>query len=387
MCMHQEMYVKALVLYLLTRITCFGSHIILPIEGNVYPLGHYTVSIDIGNSENYYVLDVDTGSDLTWVSSSGDNPYISNGKNMISCNNSACTSLGDLRMNGEICDTSDLPCEYKVEYGDGTSYTGSLVRDSFHLMVTNISYSTTMVAPNLTFGCGDSKNEEHSFHQPITDGVLGLGKGESGILKQMYNMSLIRNVVSYCLFRRGGGFLFFGELTDLNGITWKRLSSKEEHYSLGKANILLRGETTDIKNLSIIFDSGSTYTYFESEAYEALLDLVNKTIDERLIVADDDNTLPVCWKDVVGPIITFANVTNYFLPVALNFTDDANHVRFEIPPESYLIISDKHNVCLGILNGGEIGLEDVNLIGDISMQDKLVIYDNENDRVGWGDNC
>ncbi|KAJ0526353.1 putative aspartic peptidase domain superfamily, Peptidase family A1 domain-containing protein [Helianthus annuus] len=42
------------------------------------------------------------------------------------------------------------------------------------------------------------------------------------------------------------------------------------------------------------------------------------------------------------------------------------------------------NVCLGILNGTEAGLgDDLNLIGDISFQDKLIIYDNVNKQIGW----
>jgi hypothetical protein len=43
----------------------------------------------------------------------------------------------------------------------------------------------------------------------------------------------------------------------------------------------------------------------------------------------------------------------------------------------------KGNVCLGILNGTEIGLQNLNLIGDISMQDQMIIYDNEKQSIGW----
>ncbi|KAF2595104.1 hypothetical protein F2Q70_00045598 [Brassica cretica] len=48
-----------------------------------------------------------------------------------------------------------------------------------------------------------------------------------------------------------------------------------------------------------------------------------------------------------------------------------------------LFIQEKGNVCLGILNGTEIGLEDYNIIGDISFQGIMVIYDNEKQRIGW----
>jgi len=79
------------------------------------------------------------------------------------------------------------------------------------------------------------------------------------------------------------------------------------------------------------------------------------------------------------------------------------------------------NVCLGILNGSEIGLEELNLIGgrdfvilspsllfwfpiwimdiyyitcitnllfivyaDISMQDKVMVFENDKNLIGWG---
>ncbi|KAL3638834.1 hypothetical protein CASFOL_016741 [Castilleja foliolosa] len=388
------MYVKALVLYLLTWITsayqqdpdegtsATGSSTYFPIKGNVYPIGTtYIVTIDIGSTEKSYILDVDTGSDVTWIQNSSiyDNPYVPKLENIVSCDDPACISL-----QGVLERNCDIICDYKVDYGDGSSFTGSLVRDSFHLTMRIGSW----LAPNLTFGCGISiKDGYDTIHHSTTDGVLGLGKGKSGILNQLRNKGVInRNVVGHCLYRRGGGYLILGEF-DFGPMSWKQISSNEEHYSLGKANILLGNETTDIKNLSIIFDSGSSYTYLESRAYEALFDLVNKTINGSLIVADDDKILSICWKDVVGPIQTFADVINYFLPVALNFTDEVNNVQFEIPPESYLIISDKQNVCLGMLNGTEAGLEDVNLIGGISMQDKFVVYDNENNRVGWSNEC
>ena len=47
------------------------------------------------------------------------------------------------------------------------------------------------------------------------------------------------------------------------------------------------------------------------------------------------------------------------------------------------MLQSKGNVCLGILNGTEIGLQYMNLIGDISMQDQMIIYDNEKQSIGW----
>ncbi|GFP89827.1 aspartic proteinase asp1, partial [Phtheirospermum japonicum] len=268
---------------------------------------------------------------------------------------------------------SSYACEYEVNYADGGSSSGILVKDWVHLLLRNGDW----VSPWIAFGCGYPQNDEHSIHQPINDGVLGLGKGAPGILKQLSHIGVVRNVVGHCLSTQGGGYLFFGDIP-LPGIVWKQILSDAEHYFLGSADILLNGQATDSRDLGIIFDSGSTYTYLNSKDYGALLDLVNKTASAALGAADD-NTLPVCWG---GPFRSVDEAASHFLPLAFNFTH-ANNVQFQMDPKSYLIISENGNVCLGILNGTEVGLEDMNLIGDISMHDKLVIYDNEKGMVGW----
>nr|KAJ0222184.1 hypothetical protein LSAT_V11C200085250 [Lactuca sativa] len=45
-------------------------------------------------------------------------------------------------------------------------------------------------------------------------------------------------------------------------------------YKLGTAELFLGGKTTRMKGLPIVFDSGSTYTYFSGEAYKALYSMI-----------------------------------------------------------------------------------------------------------------
>lgn len=47
-----------------------------------------------------------------------------------------------------------------------------------------------------------------------------------------------------------------------------------KHYSLGSAELHFDGQATGIKGLPVVFDSGSTYTYFNSKAYKGLLSMV-----------------------------------------------------------------------------------------------------------------
>ena len=161
------------------------------------------------------------------------------------------------------------------------------------------------------------------------------------------------------------------------------------HYSSGYAELILGGKTTVFKNLLVTFDSGSSYTYLNSLAYQALVHLVRKELSEKPVrEALDDQTLPLCWRGK-RPFKSVRDVRKFFKPLALSFAGGGRtKTQYDIPLESYLIISLKGNVCLGILNGTEAGLQDFNLIGDISMQDKMVVYDNEKNQIGWAPtNC
>ncbi|EYU31771.1 hypothetical protein ABFS82_03G097200 [Erythranthe guttata] len=404
------MYLKALVLYLLTWIAgaayhpqtiinklhpksaakTLGSSVIFPVSGNVYPKGYYHVSISIGEPPKPYFFDIDTGSDLTWLQcdapctkcTPAPHSLYKPKQNLITCQDPICASLHE--PGNHDCRSPHDQCDYQVDYADNGSSLGVMVKDSFPLKFTN----GTTVAPQLAFGCGYSQEVQDLTHLPYTDGVLGLGTGKSSILAQLRNKGLTRNVIGHCLSGQGGGFLFFGDdfLPD-SGIVWKSISSQSKHYSLGPADLQFGGQATNIKGLPIVFDSGSTYTYFTSKAYNALVSLIKGDLNgKQLKEAVEDKSLPVCWKGA-KPFKSIRDATTYFKPLALSFTN-AKNVQFQIRPEYYLVVTGQGNVCLGILNGGDVGLEDINVIGDISMQDKLVIYDNEKQQVGWAPaNC
>ncbi|XP_020965340.1 aspartyl protease APCB1 isoform X3 [Arachis ipaensis] len=302
--------------------TSDASSAVFQVEGNVYPLGHYTVSLSIGNPPKLYDFDIDSGSDLTWVQCDApcqgctkppDQLYKPK-NNLVQCGEELCAGI---HLSNEYqCAAPSDQCDYEVEYADQGSSLGVLVRDQITLLYTNGS----VVRPRIGFGCGYHQKYFGLNSPPSTAGVLGLGRGIVSFLSQLHALGLIRDVVGHCLSVKGGGFLFFGDdLIPSSGVVWIPMfpSSLEKHYSAGPAKLLFDGKLTSIKDLELIFDSGSSYTYLNSEAYQAIVDL-------------------------------------------------------------------KHgNVCLGILDGTEVGLEKLNIIGDISLQDKIVIYDNENKKIGW----
>ncbi|PIN15487.1 Aspartyl protease [Handroanthus impetiginosus] len=367
-----------------SRINRFGSSIIFPLYGNVYPDGFYFVQVYVGYPPKPYFLDPDTGSDLTWLQcdapcvrcTAGFHPLYRPSNDLVVCRDPLCASLhtGDY-----TCDNPEQ-CDYEVEYADGGSSLGVLVNDFFTVNLT----SGARMSPRLTIGCGYDQLSGPSDH-PL-EGVLGLGRGKSSIVAQLSEQGVVKNVVGHCLSGQGGGFLFFGdEIYDSSRIMWTRMSHDyTKHYSAGLAELRFGGKSTGFKDLNVIFDSGSSYTYFSSQVYHGLLSLIKKELSRTpLKEARDDNTLPFCWKGK-KPFKTTRDVRQYFKTLAFSFSRGwRSKSQFEISAEGYLIISSKGNACLGILNGTDVGLNNFNMIGDISMQDKLMVYDNEGERIGW----
>ncbi|XP_052310278.1 aspartic proteinase Asp1 isoform X5 [Populus trichocarpa] len=365
------------------------SSIVLPLHGNVYPTGFYNVTLNIGQPSKPYFLDVDTGSDLTWLQcdvpraqcTEAPHPYYKPSNNLVAWNDPICQSLhtgGDQR-----CENPGQ-CDYEVEYADGGSSLGVLVKDAFNLNFTSEKHQS----PLLALGCGYDQLPGGTYH-PI-DGVLGLGRGKPSIVSQLSSLGLLRNVIGHCLSGRGGGFLFFGDdLYDSSSVAWTPMSPNAKHYSPGFAELTFDGKTTGFINLIVAFDSGASYTYLNSQAYQGLISLIKRELSTKpLREALDDQTLPICWKGR-KPFKSVHDVNKYFKTFALSFANDGkSKTQLEFPPEAYLIVSSKGNACLGVLNGTEVGLNDLNVIGDISMQDRVVIYDNEKQLIGWAPrNC
>lgn len=96
-------------------------------------------------------------------------------------------------------------------------------------------------------------------------------------MSQLREQGLTQNVMGHCLSRKGGGFLFFGgDLVPHSGVTWTSMSRRAAgHYSPGPADLFFGGRLVG-KSFQVILDSGSSYTYFSSQPYEALLRMVRQ---------------------------------------------------------------------------------------------------------------
>jgi hypothetical protein len=202
------------------------SSAVFPLYGDVYPHGLYYVAMSIGNPPRPYFLDVDTGSDLTWLQC--DAPCVSCSKvphplyrptknKLVPCVDQMCAALHGGLTGRHKCDSPKQQCDYEIKYADQGSSLGVLVTDSFALRLANSS----IVRPGLAFGCGYDQQVGSSTEVSATDGVLGLGSGSVSLLSQLKQHGITKNVVGHCLSTRGGGFLFFGDdIVPYSRATW-----------------------------------------------------------------------------------------------------------------------------------------------------------------------
>ncbi|RRT67120.1 hypothetical protein B296_00003824 [Ensete ventricosum] len=124
----------------------------------------YFAEIGIGSPSKKYYVQVDTGSDILWVNcisckrcpQKSDlgveltlyDPRESVSGSLVSCNENFCVSTyGDI----PGC-VANLPCEYRVVYGDGSSTAGFFVTDFVQYNQVSSDHQTKPVNASVTFG-------------------------------------------------------------------------------------------------------------------------------------------------------------------------------------------------------------------------------------------
>ncbi|KAL6600368.1 hypothetical protein ACP70R_045168 [Stipagrostis hirtigluma subsp. patula] len=377
-----------ILLFLLVPTSSSPRSLVFKLQGNAQSHGSLYVTMKIGDPPRDFHLDVDTGSIVTWLQ----------------CVKPDCRNcwtwpqphhLYKLRMEKRVHSTdplcqgllghpghhNDPECGYRISYAYGSTE-GLLVRDTLSLPINRNPYQT------IAFGCGYNQNGQGS---PV-DGILGLGRGSAvGLISQLkkkkYNLpGCFQPLYQH---QRSGISLSWGLRATFKGRNLgPHGSEKEGHYSPAILAELHFGGVRIIRNpMKVVFDSGSTYTFFDMEPYQATENWVKANLDRSLTEVKEP-PLKLCWK---GPHLfrTVDEVKKLFKTLSLVFANGNATPTFEIPPENYLIISKSGHVCLAILPGSEhTPLGETNLIGAVTMQDRVMIYDNEQAQLGWiHDSC
>ncbi|XP_019451792.1 PREDICTED: aspartic proteinase-like protein 2 [Lupinus angustifolius] len=193
----------------------------------------YYTTIYLGSPPREFHVQIDTGSDTSWVtcvSCTGCpqtsnleiklnyfDPVSSSTYSIIPCSHHKC----------EMCSTNNR-CSFNNRYGDGGGASGYIVSDIMY--VSNISMGP--MAPNfsvsLVFGCSNLRTGRLALNDRALDGILGFGKQDTSLISQLYSQGKAPRVFSHCLKGdiSGGGILVLGEVVEPN-MTYSPLISKQ----------------------------------------------------------------------------------------------------------------------------------------------------------------
>ncbi|KAI7751509.1 hypothetical protein M8C21_022421 [Ambrosia artemisiifolia] len=189
--------------------------------------GLYFTKVKLGSPPKEFNVQIDTGSDILWVtcSSCTDCPQSSgfgidlnffdvgssSTASTVSCSESVCSSI--VQTSDASCSEGNQ-CGYKFKYGDGSGTSGHYVTDLF--------YFDTIVGPSMvanssayiTFGCSTYQTGSLTKPDKAIDGIFGFGQHGLSVVSQLSSHGITPKVFSHCLKGdgTGGGKLVLGEI-------------------------------------------------------------------------------------------------------------------------------------------------------------------------------
>ncbi|XP_073007789.1 aspartic proteinase 36-like [Typha latifolia] len=372
----------------------------LPLGGLGLPTatGLYFAQIGIGTPSKSYYVQVDTGSDILWVNciscsrcpTKSDlgveltlyDPKASQSGSLVFCEESFCTSA----YGGAIPECSpNVPCQYSVTYGDGSSTVGYFVTDYLQYDQVTGNHETKQVNASLTFGCGAQQTGDLGSSSEALDGILGFGQSNSSMISQLASSGKVKKVFAHCLDTvNGGGIFAIGNVVQPK-VKTTPLVPNQLHYNVNLKAIEVGGTflklPTDLfvtgGNRGTIVDSGTTLSYLPDAAYKSLMNAVlsnHQDLSSRIIQGFQ------CFSYT-------GSVDDGFPEVIFHFE---NSLSLNVYPHDYLFQNEGNVYCVGFQNGGIQSKDgkDVVLLGDLVLANKLVLYDLENQVIGWTEyNC
>ncbi|KAI4971172.1 hypothetical protein ZWY2020_002086 [Hordeum vulgare] len=310
----------------------------------------YFTQIGIGTPAKSYYVQVDTGSDILWV-------------NCVFCD--TCPRKSGLGIELTLYDPSGsssgtgVTCGqdfcvathggYSISYGDGNSTTWFFVTAFLQYNQVSGNSQTTLANTSITFGCGSKIGGDLGSSSQALDGILGFGQSNSSMLSQLAAAGKVRPHYNVNL-----------EAIDVGGV---KLQLPTNIFDIGESK-------------GTIIDSGTTLAYLPGVVYNAIMSKVFAQYGDMPLKNDQDFQ---CFRysgsvDDGFPIITF----HFEGGLPLN-----------IHPHDYLF-QNGELYCMGFQTGGLQTKDgkDMVLLGDLAFSNRLVLYDLENQVIGWTDyNC
>ncbi|GMY13909.1 aspartic proteinase-like protein 2 isoform X2 [Fagus crenata] len=373
----------------------------LELGGNGQPseTGLYFAKIGIGSPPKDYYVQVDTGSDILWVNCVGCSrcpkksglgieltlydPKSSSSSSLVTCDQPFCTSTYDGPLPG--C-RPDLLCQYNVVYGDGSATAGYFVKDDIQLDRVTGNLQTAPANGSVIFGCGAKQSGELGSSSEALDGILGFGQANSSMISQLAIEGKVKKIFAHCLDNiNGGGIFAIGEVVQPK-VNTTALVPNQAHYNVVLKNIEVGGDNLSIPSDTFdngfrkgtIIDSGTTLAYLPEVVYDAL---VQKTLAQqpglKLHTVEEQFT---CFQ--------FSGTVDDGFPI-VKFHFEGN-LSLTVYPHEYLFQISDNVWCVGWQNSGMQSKDgkEMTLLGDLVLSNKLVLYDLEQQTIGWTEyNC
>ncbi|KAJ4977633.1 hypothetical protein NE237_008413 [Protea cynaroides] len=375
-----------------------GGVIDFPVDGTYNPMtvGLYFTKVKLGSPPKDFYVQLDTGSDILWVTcnpcdgcptSSGLNiqlnsfdPATSTTVAAISCTSDTCSLA--VEEAGAGCSSDGRQCSYSFQYGDGSGTSGYYLTDMFSFDMVLESSVSNSSAP-IVFGCSDHQSADLTKPDRAVDGIFGFGKSRFSVISQLSSRGIAPKIFSHCLSgsSTGGGIWVLGEIVAPN-IVYTPLVPSQPHYNVNLQSIAVNGQILPIdpavfatsSNQGTIIDSGTTLAYLAGGAYDPFVSAISDTISQSVRRLNSKGT--PCY------LIT-SSVEQIFPSVALNFEGGATMV---LRPVEYLVqegyVDGTELWCIGFQRESDMSMT---ILGDLALRDKIFIYDLVNQRIGWTD--
>ncbi|KAL8504978.1 hypothetical protein ACS0TY_016251 [Phlomoides rotata] len=376
-----------------------GGIVNFPVGGtsDPYAFGLYYTKVRLGSPPQEFNVQIDTGSDILWVtcSSCKDCPQnsglgiplnffdtaASSTASPISCSNNICASI--VQTASAECSSESNQCAYTFQYGDGSGTTGFYVTDMLYFdTVLGTSLLPNSSAP-IVFGCSTSLFGDLTKSDRAVDGIFGFGQQSLSVTSQLASRGITPKIFSHCLNGdgNGGGILVLGEILDPR-IVYTPLVPSQPHYNLYLQSIAVNGQLLPIDqavfttsgNRGTIIDSGTTLAYLVEEAYDPLFDAITSAVSQSAKQFSYKGSQ--CYR-------VSTSLAQVFPVIAFNFAGGASMV---LRPIDYLVhmgfLDGATTWCIGFL---KVQNQGTTILGDLVLKDKIFVYDLAHQRIGWAD--
>ncbi|KAJ4886298.1 Eukaryotic aspartyl protease family protein [Raphanus sativus] len=332
----------------------------LPLGGDSWPTGLYFAKIGLGTpSRDFFYVPIDTGSDLLWVNCAGciRCPSKSDLMKLTQYDSDASSTARPVSCDDSFC-SSYFSQTSKCDHSGTGSTNGTII-----------------------FGCGSIQTGGLEESVSAVDGIMGFGKSNSSFISQLASQGKVKRSFAHCLDNKnnggGGGIFAIGEVVSPKVKKTTPMLPKSGHYSVSLTSVEVGDSVLQLSSGEVIVDSGTTLVYLPASVYMSLMNEILATHPELFYRVEDSFTC-FHYTDKIYRL-------DRFPPVTFQFDKSAS---LTVYPRDYLLQFEGDKWCFGWQSSENIYGGILWILGDMALSNKLVVYDIENQVMGWTNhNC